>query len=95
MDSNNKDGTSSSSSSSSRGGRTPGQVLILISAKKLGQEILKGDTIAGDAIHRELRHLISRQEARKKLKLREEETRKRLLQMKRKPWLQARMLQDD
>eukprot|EP00536_Pseudo-nitzschia_multiseries_P008280 jgi/Psemu1/287684/fgenesh1_pg.209_\ len=69
-------------------GRTAGQVLILKSAKKLGQVVQ--DTIAGGAIHKELRSLVNKQQALKRQELRNEATRQRLVQMKRKPWLQAR-----
>jgi len=70
------------------GGRTAGQILILKTAKKLGA-ILK-DTVAGDAIHKELRAVVGRQEERKRKDIREEASRQRFSQMKRKPWLQAR-----
>merc|ERR1719343_1168617 len=71
-----------------RTGRTAGQTLILKSAKKLGQ-IVK-DKIAGEAIHKELRTVVNKQQALKRQMLRNEATRQRLVQMKRKPWLQAR-----
>jgi hypothetical protein len=48
------------------------------------------DPIAGEALHKELRGLVGRQEARKRNEMREEATRQRLNQMKRKPWLQAK-----
>jgi len=72
-------------------GRTAGQVLLLKTARKLGT-ILK-DELAGDAFHRELRAVIGRQEELKRKGLREEATRQRLTQMQRKPWLQARVQQ--
>ena len=71
--------------------RTAGQILILKTAKKLG-DILQ-DPLAGEAFHRELRAVIGRQEAWKQKEMREEATRQRLNQMQRKPWLQARMQQ--
>jgi len=72
-----------------RSGRTAGQILILKSAKKLGQ--LVNDKIAGEAIHKELRSVVNKQQAQKRQMLRTEATRQRMVQMKRKPWLQARM----
>jgi hypothetical protein len=69
--------------------RTAGQVLILKTAKKLG-EILK-DPFAGDAMHKELRGMLAQQETRKQQQIREEASRQRLQQMKRKPWLQAKL----
>ena len=71
-----------------RSGRTAGQILILKSSKKLGEMVM--DKTAGEAIHKELRSLVNKQEAIKRLKLRNEATRQRLTQMKRKPYLQAR-----
>lgn len=71
-----------------RSGRTAGQVLILKSAKKLGQIVR--DKTAGEAIHKELRSIVNKQQALKRQMLRNEATRQRLVQMKRKPWLQAR-----
>jgi hypothetical protein len=73
--------------------RTAGQILLLKTAKKLGS-LLK-DCQAGDAIHKELRALVGRQEARKRKKLLDEQTRQRFAQMKRKPWLQARTKVDE
>jgi hypothetical protein len=69
--------------------RTAGQILILKTAKKLG-EILK-DPFAGEALHKELRGLLAQQETRKQKLMREEASRQRLQQMKRKPWLQAKI----
>lgn len=71
-----------------RSGRTAGQVLILKSAKKLGQIVV--DNTAGEAIHKELRSVVNKQQSLKRQMLRNEATRQRLVQMKRKPWLQAR-----
>ena len=71
--------------------RTAGQILLLKTAKKLG-DVLQ-DPLAGEAFHRELRAVIGRQEAWKQKEMREEATRQRLNQMQRKPWLQARMQQ--
>jgi hypothetical protein len=71
------------------GRRSPGQILILKTAKKLGEAM--GDKIAGEAFHAEIRRLMSRQELRKKKDLRDIASSQRLNQMKRKPWLQARV----
>ena len=71
--------------------KTAGQILILKTAKTLSQ-MLK-DPICGEAIHRELRHLLSQQDARKKQDMRDVASSQRLNQMKRKPWLQARLTQ--
>ena len=76
------------SNGSGSGGRTAGQLLVLKTAKKLG--ILLKDEFAGQSIHKELRSLVGKQEAQKRKRQREEATRQRLVQMKRKPWLQAR-----
>jgi hypothetical protein len=69
-------------------GRTAGQILILKTAKKLGSML--NDEQAGEAIHKELRALVGRQEEKKRLARLGEATRQRFSQMKRKPWLQAR-----
>lgn len=71
-----------------RSGRTAGQILILKSAKKLGQIV--NDKTSGEAIHKELRSVVNSQQAQKRQMLRNEATRHRMMQMKRKPWLQAR-----
>jgi len=71
------------------GDRTAGQLLILLTAKKLGS-ILK-DPVAGEAFHKELRSVIGQQQTRKRKLMLEEATRQRLQQTKRKPWLQARI----
>jgi hypothetical protein len=71
-----------------RSGRTAGQILILKSAKKIGEIV--NDQVAGEAIHKELRSIVNKQDALKRKKLSEESTRQRFAQMKRKPWLQAR-----
>lgn len=73
---------------STDGGRTAGQILILKTAKKLGS--ILNDPVAGDAIHKELRGVVGRQEERKRKEIRDEASRQRFIQMKRKPWLQAR-----
>jgi hypothetical protein len=73
---------------STDGGRTAGQILILKTAKKLGS--ILNDPVAGDAIHKELRGVVGRQEERKRKEIRDEASRQRFSQMKRKPWLQAR-----
>ena len=69
--------------------RTAGQILILLTAKKLGS-ILK-DPVAGEAIHKKLREVVSKQETLRLQGLREEASRQRLQQMKRKNWLQKRL----
>ena len=69
-------------------GRTAGQILILKTAKKLGS--ILNDPQAGEAIHKELLALKGRQDAFRRKGQLEEATRQRFLQMKRKPWLQAR-----
>ena len=71
-------------------GRTAGQILISkYSAKKLGTVL--NDPLAGEAFHKELQRLKDKQAAKKRQDLRTEATRNRHMQMKRKPWLQARM----
>lgn len=87
---------SKSSAASARGGpgggankRTAGQVLFLTTSKKF-VAVLK-DELCGEAIHKELRSLIGQQDERKRKEMREEATRQRLQQMKRKPWVQARL----
>jgi hypothetical protein len=72
-------------------GRTAGQIFILKTAKKLSQ--ILNDETAGEAFHRELRALLNRQEAMKNRELRNLASVQRLNQMKRKPWLQARVTQ--
>ena len=81
-------GSGSGKNQPQKSGRTAGQLLILKSAKKLG-EIVK-DKTAGAAIHKEVRSVVNKQQALKRQLLRNEATRQRLVQMKRKPWLQAR-----
>jgi hypothetical protein len=76
-----------------RNDRTPGQILILKTSKKLG--IMLKDTVAGSAIHKELRSLVGKQEAKKRALMREEATRQRMSQMKRKGWLQVRAQRED
>ena len=58
-------------------------------SERLGIDI--GDAVAGEAFHRELRALLSRQEARRKKNVRDEAALQRFKQMKRKPWIQARV----
>lgn len=70
-------------------GRTAGQILLLKTAKKLGS--IMNDDVAGEAFHKELRAVVGQQETRKRQQMRDEATRQRLQQMKRKPWLQARI----
>ena len=72
-------------------GRTAGQILFLKTAKNLSQ--ILNDNLSGEAFHRELRSLLSRQEATKKKELSDVTSAQRLNQMKRKPWVQARMNQ--
>jgi hypothetical protein len=69
--------------------RTAGQILLLKTANKLGS--ILNDPIAGEAISRELRNVIGQQETRKRQLRLEESSRQRMLQMKRKPYLQARV----
>lgn len=69
--------------------RTAGQSLILKTAKKLGSML--NDPIAGEAIHKELRLVVSRQEARKLKDQMQESSRQRMQQMKRKAYLLARV----
>jgi len=69
--------------------KTAGQILIMKTAKKLGEAI--DDIVVGEAFHRELRALLCRQELKKKEKKRKEATVMRFRQMKRKPWLHARV----
>lgn len=68
--------------------KTAGQVLILKTAKKLASVL--NDDLAGEAIHRELRAVVGKQDERKRQKVLEEKSRQRFHQMQRKPWLQAR-----
>lgn len=88
-----KGGVGGSGNSIQRTGRSAGQILIMQSGKKLG--ILVNDSVAGEAIHKQLRSLVSKQEIIKRQKLREEATRQRFAQMQRKPWLQARAEADN
>lgn len=76
-----------------RTGRTAGQILILKSSNKIEQMV--GNKIAAHAIHKQLRLLVNKQAALKRQKLSDEATRQRFMQMKRKPWLQARAMIDD
>lgn len=72
--------------------RTAGQVLLLLTAKKLGN-IIGGDQVAGEAFHRELKAVIERENAKRRMARKEESTMARLKQMNRKPWLQKRVQQ--
>lgn len=74
-------------------GKTAGQILIMKTSKKLGEAI--DDIVAGEAFHRELRALLCRQDLKKKEKRRNEATMMRFRQMKRKPWLHARVQAKD
>lgn len=69
--------------------RTAGQILFLLTAKKLGTLI--GDPVAGEAINKKFREVVDKQQTLKSQSVREAASRKRMMQMKRKPWLQARM----
>jgi hypothetical protein len=73
-----------------KSGRTAGQLLILLTAKKFGT--ILNDMVAGDAFHKELKALIGREDAKKRQERRDEATQARLKQMNRKPWLQKRVL---
>ena len=73
--------------------RTVGQIIILKSAKTLGAAIK--DPVSGDAFHKELRALLQRQEARKQKGLRNDAAQQRFNQMKRKPWLQAKLEKEE
>lgn len=88
-----KGGVGGSGVSQATTGRTAGQILILKTAKKLGDII--GDVFAGQAFHKELRSIINKQEAQKRKLQSDESTRQRFAQMKRKPWLQARAEMQD
>jgi hypothetical protein len=72
-----------------RSSKTAGQILILKTSKMLGDVL--NDTISGDAFYKELRGLLARQEARRKMEMRDVASMNRLNQMKRKPWVQARL----
>ncbi len=72
-----------------RSGRSAGQILLLLTAKKIGNII--GDQVSGTAFHKELKAVIGREEAKQRLERRGEATQARLKQMNRKPWLQKRI----
>ncbi|KAL7427009.1 hypothetical protein ACHAXH_001253 [Discostella pseudostelligera] len=72
-----------------KSGRSAGQILLLLTAKKFGNII--GDKVSGAAFHKELKAVIGREEAKQRLERREEATQARLKQMNRKPWLQRRI----
>ncbi len=72
-----------------KSGRSAGQILLLLTAKKFGNII--GDQVSGAAFHKELKAVIGREEAKQRLERREEATQARLKQMNRKPWLQKRI----
>lgn len=72
-----------------RSGRTAGQILILLTAKRFGTIV--GDPVAGAAFHKELKALIGKEDAKKRQDMRDEATKARLKQMNRKPWLQKRV----
>lgn len=72
-------------------GRTAGQILLLLTSKKFGNVV--GDLVAGTAFHKELKAVIGREDAMKRLERREEATKARMKQMNRKPWLQKRVQQ--
>jgi len=71
-----------------QGCKSSGQLLILKSAKKLGEIV--NDVASGDAFYKELRAILRRQDERKKKEQSEELIKQRLIQIQRKPWLQAR-----
>lgn len=71
------------------GGRTAGQILLMLTTKKFGNII--NDQVAGAAFHKELKAVIGREDAKKRLERRDEATKARLKQMNRKPWLQKRV----
>lgn len=71
-------------------GRTAGQIMLLLTAKKLGT-ILQ-DPVAGAAFHKELKTVLGREDAKKRQARLTEATQARLKQMNRKPWLQKRVL---
>jgi len=73
-----------------RKGRTPGQILLLLTAKKFGN-VLGGDVAAGNAFHKELKAVIGKEDALRRKQRRDESTSARLKQMNRKPWLQKRV----
>ena len=72
-----------------KSGRSAGQILLLVTAKKFGNII--GDQVSGAAFHKELKAVIGREEAKQRLERREEATQARLKQMNRKPWLHKRI----
>ena len=71
------------------GGKSAGQILRMKTAPQLKKAI--GDDVAGDAFYKELRALLGRQDAKAKQELRNEASRIRMNQMRRKPELQARV----
>lgn len=79
-----------SATRSNTGGRTAGQILLLLTTKKLSS--ILSDDLSGEAFHKELRGLIAKQEELKRQKKLEEASRQRLQQMKRKPYLHARVM---
>jgi hypothetical protein len=83
-----KGGVGGSGIHTQKAGRSAGQILLLKTAQKLG--VILKDPFAGQAIHKELRSLVNKQDAQKRKLHLEETSRQRFSQMKRKPWLQAR-----
>ena len=73
-----------------RNSRTVGQILLLLTSKKFGNII--GDQVSGPAFHKELKAVITREDAKKRMARKEESTQARLKQMNRKPWLTKRVL---
>lgn len=69
--------------------RTAGQILLLLTSKKIGN-IIK-DQVAGAAFHKELKAVAGMEQAKKWQTRREEATKARMNQMNRKPWLQKRV----
>lgn len=82
-------GTRTAGAKAIPGRLSAGQTLTLWNAKKLGA-LLK-DPLAGEAFHKELQRVQGQQQTRKRKLLLEESSRQRMQQMKRKPWLQARI----
>mmetsp|Transcript_23083 Transcript_23083/g.43673 ORF Transcript_23083/g.43673 Transcript_23083/m.43673 type:complete len:572 (+) Transcript_23083:731-2446(+) len=72
-------------------GRTAGQVLLLLTARRFGN-IIK-DQVAGASFHKEMKAVTNREGARKRMDRMEESGKARLKQMNRKPWLSQRVNQ--
>ena len=74
-----------------RSSRTAGQILLLLTAKKFGNIT---DPVAGASFHKELKAILAREDAKKRMERKEESTQARLKQMNRKPWLTSRVALD-